>query len=124
MKAVLLVDDEPAVLKLISQAVQAHGVPVLCAESGPVALRTLASRDDIGLVVSDIEMPTMSGIELYAKMKSDEKLKVVPVVFMTGGQAATAPQDVYVLRKPFRLAQLAAVLSRHLGGPLPAESEP
>jgi CheY-like chemotaxis protein len=120
MKAVLLVDDDPCLLRLCSRAVRDHGAPVVCAENGHDALQLLRDRDDIGFVLSDIEMPGITGVEMLARMKDDEKLKAMPIVLMTGGHGARIPSGVRVLRKPFQAVQLRCLISIHLGGECPA----
>jgi CheY-like chemotaxis protein len=120
MKALLLVDDDRSVLGFVSQAARDHGVPVLCAGSGRDALRTLAAFDDIGLVVSGIELPGMSGVELCARMQEDEKLKAVPVVLMTTGHGARPDGNRCVLRKPLSYVQVQCLITVHLGGACPA----
>jgi len=114
MKTVLFVDDDPVVLQIISLSMQLLAVPVICVNSAQEALQVLAAREDIGLVVSDIEMPGMNGIELHAHMKHDERLKIVPFALMTGGSHRTAPDHVRILRKPFTHAEVCSLVSSHL----------
>jgi CheY-like chemotaxis protein len=120
MKALLLVDDDRSVLGFVSQAARDHGVPVLCVASGREALRTLAAFDDIGLVVSGIEMPGMSGVEMRARMQEDDRLKAVPVVLMTTGHGPRSDGNMCVLRKPLSYVQVQCLITVHLGGVCPA----
>jgi two-component system cell cycle sensor histidine kinase/response regulator CckA len=111
-EAVLVVEDEPALRALISVSLEKRGYHVLVAEDGAAAIRILENNPgDIDLVVSDIMMPKMNGLELRKKA-----LLLVPemrFLFISGyaedtiGQTAHLPQDAGYLEKPFLPAELA-----------------
>lgn len=111
-EAVLVVEDEPALRALISVSLEKRGYHVLVAENGAAAIRILENNPgDIDLVVSDIMMPKMNGLELRKKA-----ILLVPemrFLFISGyaedtiGQTAHLPQDAGYLEKPFLPAELA-----------------
>ena len=111
-EAVLVVEDEPALRALISVSLEKRGYHVLVAEDGAAAIRILENNPgDIDLVVSDIMMPKMNGLELRKKA-----ILLVPemrFLFISGyaedtiGQTAHLPQDAGYLEKPFLPAELA-----------------
>ena len=83
LKKVLIVDDDPAILGLLSKSLSVDNerYGVLTAESGNVALEIL-SQEDIFLVVSDIKMPGISGLHLLTKIRANYPR--VEVILMTG----------------------------------------
>jgi CheY-like chemotaxis protein len=81
--SVLAVDDAAFNLSAVRRILKQGGYGVSVATSGRDALDAL-SRTLIDVAVLDIEMPEMSGIELYARMLEDPAAKSIPVVFVTG----------------------------------------
>jgi two-component system response regulator GlrR len=64
----LLVDDDPGLLKLLGMRLTSEGYSVVTAESGAEALRILA-RDKVELVVSDLRMDEMDGLQLFSEIQ-------------------------------------------------------
>jgi diguanylate cyclase (GGDEF)-like protein len=79
--SVLIVDDDPLMLRLLGQMLSAH-VDVSIATSGAAALRAMRARTP-DLVLLDAEMPEMSGTEICRAIKRDRILAPVPVIFVT-----------------------------------------
>jgi two-component system cell cycle sensor histidine kinase/response regulator CckA len=111
---VLLVDDELAVRELVQKFLQSVGYRVLATDSGQAALRMFAAGEPIDIVVSDMLMPGMSGVDLARAL--DQVAPLVPILFMSGyaddaGAAviASRPSSSF-LPKPFSLADLTAKL--------------
>ena len=76
----LLVDDDPSLLKLLGMRLSSEGFSVTTAESGPDALRVL-NRDTLDLVISDLRMDEMDGMALFAEI---QKLQPgMPVIILT-----------------------------------------
>jgi two-component system, cell cycle sensor histidine kinase and response regulator CckA len=111
-EAVLVVEDEPALRALISVSLEKRGYKVLAAEDGAAAIRILENNPgEIDLVVSDIMMPKLNGLELRKKA-----ISLVPkmrFLFISGyaedtiGQTAHLPEDAGYLEKPFLPVELA-----------------
>ena len=108
---ILVVDDDPLILQLLQVNFEMEGFTVITAADGQEGVeRTRADRPDI--VVSDVMMPRMSGLELVAELKADPELARIPVLLLTaraqhpdvtGGLDAGA--DDYVT-KPFEPLEL------------------
>jgi CheY-like chemotaxis protein len=105
LKSIIVVDDDPAVRRVAARILAEEGFRVLEASDGDEAIR-LAERHgpDIGLVVTDIVMPRLNGIELLERLSRIQP--ALPVVLMSGytstelmGRALVVPCGV--LRKPF-----------------------
>jgi CheY-like chemotaxis protein/predicted regulator of Ras-like GTPase activity (Roadblock/LC7/MglB family) len=108
MKKVLIVDDEPAVLFALSEALadRRRGVKVATAANGQEAVAILES-EKVDLVVTDLRMPEMDGFELLAWLRRG--LPHLPVIVMTAFGAETVPRidgSPEVLEKPFDVGEL------------------
>jgi len=79
---ILLVDDTPANLDLLGQVLRGHGYRIRSALSGRLALES-AKAAPPDLILLDISMPEMDGFEVCERLKMDERLKNVPVVFIS-----------------------------------------
>ncbi len=82
MSAILVVDDEEMVLSVVQHALQDHGFEVLTASDGPTALN-LARRHQPELVVLDINMPGMDGLEVCRRLRGDPVIGDVLILFLT-----------------------------------------
>ncbi|MEN0616291.1 two-component system response regulator GlrR [Klebsiella indica] len=76
----LLVDDDPGLLKLLGMRLVSEGYSVLTAESGPEALRILG-RDKVDLVISDLRMDEMDGLQLFSEIQKAQP--GMPVIILT-----------------------------------------
>ena len=112
---VLVVDDEEEVLYALEAVIEEQGWRVLTAHNGREALAVLQSaRPDLLLV--DLFMPVMGGIELLRAIKGDERLSRIPRLVMTAAndRMIGVKEDVSVLYKPIDLETLVLTLRRHL----------
>jgi PAS domain S-box-containing protein len=114
---ILLVEDEETVRRLASRTLRAAGYTVVEVDNGEDALqRVLHLGDDIDLVLSDVVMPKLSGIELVRRLRIVRP--GLPVVLMSGYPAAAEgrpiPEDVVLLPKPFEPSALCDVVDRVL----------
>ncbi|MCC4114600.1 response regulator [Aromatoleum toluclasticum] len=79
---ILLVEDNPANLELVSYLLEAYGHSVLIAEDGRQGLE-LARREHPELILSDLRMPVMDGFEMLRHIRADATLNAVPVIAVT-----------------------------------------
>lgn len=113
---ILVVDDEPAIVELITSALEDEGHLVTTARDGREALSMLRERRPC-LAIVDLMMPRMNGWELRRAMLGEPALADIPVAIVTafadpGDLGATA-----VLHKPFRLDAIVELAARHCGAP-------
>jgi serine phosphatase RsbU (regulator of sigma subunit)/CheY-like chemotaxis protein len=80
--AVLLVDDRPENLLALRTILEPLGHPLLTATSGEEALRHLLVSD-VGVILLDVRMPGMDGLEVAARIKERERTADIPIVFLT-----------------------------------------
>lgn len=105
MATLLVVDDERPVLKLMVYVLRSEH-SVIAAESGIEALALFESYSDrIDLVVTDVTMPGMTGLELVARLERLHQRRV-PVLFVTGASEYPIEPCRAVLPKPFSPAGL------------------
>jgi CheY-like chemotaxis protein len=119
---VLVVDDESAVRNLVQSVLRTMGYEVTVASGGREALRAVyAESATPTLLVTDIDMPGMTGIELAARLTAERPN--VRVIFMTGDTAsAQRARDragfvAAVLLKPFTTGELRDVVRATIGEP-------
>ncbi len=117
---VFYVDDEPAVAKLGRSALRLAGYTVSAFGSAAEALAAFeADPDEVDLVITDLTMPNMTGLELARALKSIRP--GLPVILTTGalvGAVAEGPIDL-VLRKPCGVDELTEAAARYLAGRRP-----
>ena len=113
---ILVVDDDDDVRLVAAALIEEIGYEVAAAESGEAALKALAS-EDFALVITDIAMPGMNGVELAQRVK--ESHPSLPIIFASGyadvqtfGEELT---EARVMKKPYRMAEVAARISDALG---------
>ncbi|MDP5239633.1 sigma 54-interacting transcriptional regulator [Uliginosibacterium sp. 31-16] len=115
---VLLVDDDPDLLRLLSIRLKASGFDTRCADSGPGALAALASqRPDI--IVTDLRMPGMDGLALFDAVRQ-QHLSLPVIVLTAHGNIPEAIEATQrgvsgYLTKPYDAAELIAQIRRAIG---------
>src|SRR5688572_5291941 len=82
-KPILLVDDSASVRQQVRLALTEVGYTVLEAHDGLDGLARLAATPEVGLVISDINMPRMGGLEMVEKLKSEARNLTLPVLMLT-----------------------------------------
>src|ERR1700687_1651050 len=86
---IMVVDDEPANLKLLENVLKTHGYAVRSFPRGRLALAA-AAQNPPDLILLDINMPEMNGYEVCEWLKSNPELSTVPVIFLS---ALNATED-------------------------------
>lgn len=118
-KRVMIVDDSQTVRQQVSIALSQAGFEVLQAHDGQDGLEKISSTEDVALVVCDVNMPRMNGLEMLAKVKADPKNAGLPIVMLTteGQPEMIAQAKQYGAKawivKPFK-AELLIAAARKL----------
>lgn len=112
---VLLADDEAHVRLVLARRFEAMGYDVRMASDGEQAL-ALARQDAPDVVVTDVQMPHMSGVELSLALREVESCKNIPIVMLSArsyivqeGELATA-RVTHVLTKPFSIRKVVGLV--------------
>ena len=117
---IMVVEDDPHVLRQIAFALEHEGYAVTTATAGDDALRQLM-LDRPDLLVTDVMMPGLDGYDLVDQLRRDEKLCDLPVIMVT---ARTADEDIskgfssgtdIYIEKPFKPSELVAFVRRFVG---------
>lgn len=116
---IMVVDDTPANLDLLAEMLHRQGFRVVQFPNGTLALRA-ASRNPPDLILLDIMMPDMSGFEVCRRLKSDEVLQAIPVIFISALDdepsklKAFSEGGVDYVTKPFHEEEVLARVRTHL----------
>jgi len=117
--SILLVDDNPVNLRLLSDILGAEGYAVRAAADGPLALKAVASRAP-DLILLDINMPGMDGIEVCERLKEEEAWRAIPVIFISALNDTAdklrgfSAGGVDYITKPFAAEEVLARVRTHL----------
>jgi cyclic di-GMP phosphodiesterase len=127
----LLVDDDPGLRELLRTTFEIFDLELDEADSAAMAERRISARKP-DVIVLDVLMPGVDGIEYCAKLKRDPQTQDIPVVLLTGSERAdlNGSNADELVRKPFSPLELLGVVERLSGGlegvplrrPRPAES--
>ena len=122
LKRILVVEDDFSLRAMLSRFLESLRYEVFTAEDGSIGLEKATQlRPD--LILTDLNLPFMSGLEMSAKIKSDPRLKDIPILMMTGDLTAMKDKlkgfgngaDDYIV-KPVDIAVLAAKIKMILRG--------
>ncbi|HET9452311.1 MAG TPA: response regulator [Aggregicoccus sp.] len=119
MTTVLVVDDEFDILEAVKGILELEGYRVLGASNGAQALSAMQQTLP-DLVLADLMMPVMDGLELLKTMGADERLSQVPVVLMSALKPRVEQREYgwrAFLQKPFDLDALLAQVHEQAGPP-------
>lgn len=108
---ILIVDDEPEVRAVVAEFLEDFGYSVMQAEGGAQALGWLRDNPAVRLLITDIRMPEMSGIELADL--ATERNPQLKVILISGYFVAQQVRRRF-LRKPFRMKELEAAVRAEL----------
>jgi two-component system cell cycle response regulator DivK len=118
-KAILVADDDPDILSIVSMSLEAQGYDVHRATNGREAV-DLARAHHPDLVLMDMMMPVVSGYEAVAELKADPGTRDITVVGLSAKAMASDMEratDVGIdgyITKPFRIAQVLSVVDEYL----------
>jgi CheY-like chemotaxis protein len=123
-KEILLIEDDDAILESLRELLESFNYRVECAENGKAALDRLRSGEPLpGLILLDLMMPVMDGLQFRVEQMSDPELRNIPVIVMSAdghmeSKLESVSADGY-LSKPIRLETILASVERYL---LPASA--
>ncbi len=117
-KKILVVDDEPDIVKVITFRLKKEGYEVIAARDGQEAL-DLAKKEIPDLVLLDLRLPFISGYKVCESLKADENLKKIRIVFLTASivegdiikRVKEFKADAYLI-KPFDSAKLLEIVKK------------
>ena len=120
-KAILVADDDPDILSIVSMSLEATGYTVHKATNGREAV-DLTRQHHPDLVLMDMMMPVVSGYEAVKEIKADDTTRDITIVGLSAKAMASDMEratDVGIdgyITKPFRIAQVLSVVQEYLNG--------
>lgn len=118
-KTILIVDDSYSIRNLLQLVLTNAGYQVLVAEDGKDALKYL-DRKDLSLLITDLHMPNMNGLDLIRHVRSMEELRYLPILFLTTETKSEIKLEAKKagatgwITKPFSNEKLLQIISRVL----------
>jgi len=119
-KVIMTVDDSVSVRQMVSFTLKREGFDIVEAIDGVDALKKLNADDPVHMMITDLNMPNMDGIELIRNVRANPKYKFMPIIMLTTesqderkqeGKAAGATGWIV---KPFKPEQLLGVIKKVL----------
>lgn|GEM_PF-3143380 len=122
---ILLADDNPINQEMVKKILVNYGYQVLTALNGRDVLDLLSGRTDFDLILLDINMPVLSGIDTARKIRESEnkEIKNIPIVALTGNETKLEIKEIYqsginsYIAKPASPDQLIDIVSKSIRNP-------
>ena len=120
---VLVADDEPHIGRIIKMKLEQGPFRVSLAYDGQEALDFINSDEQLDLVLLDLMMPKLSGLDVLRRIREQEKFKSLPCIILTAGGDAKHERDALALgatrflTKPFSPKKLYALVAHLTGAP-------
>lgn len=120
---ILVADDEPHIGRIIKMKLEQGPFKVSIAYDGQEALDLINSDEQLDLVLLDLMMPKLSGLDVLKQVREQERFKSLPCIILTAGGDAKHERDALALgatqflTKPFSPKKLYALVARLTGAP-------
>jgi EAL domain-containing protein (putative c-di-GMP-specific phosphodiesterase class I)/DNA-binding NarL/FixJ family response regulator len=125
---VLIADDDPAVRSLLQRAMDRQGFETVLVGNGQEAIDVIARRD-VAVLLLDVHMPVLDGLETLRRIRTDQHSRTLPVVLITGADAVSdrvrgleSGADDYIV-KPFAIPEVTARVRAQIRGRAAWEGE-
>lgn len=122
---ILVADDEPHIGRIIQMKLEQGPFEVVLAEDGEAALEAIERDPEIALVVLDLMMPKLSGLDVLARVRANELTRTLPTVILTAAGEEDQERNAMrlgateFLTKPFSPKKLYTMVAQLLGVPVP-----
>lgn len=119
-KTVLIVEDNELNMKLFHDLLEAHGIDTLETRNGNEVL-DIAREKKPDLILMDIQLPEISGLDVTKMLKEDEELKSIPVIAVTAFAMKGDEEKIReggcedYISKPISVVQFLEVINKYLG---------
>lgn len=119
-KKVLIVEDNELNMKLFHDLLEAHGIDTIETRNGNDVL-DIAREGKPDLILMDIQLPEISGLDITKMLKADEELKSIPVIAVTAFAMKGDEEKIReggcedYISKPISVVQFLEIINKHLG---------
>lgn len=110
---ILIVDDEPFIVDLLASALQDEGYKVERAYDGEEAWRLVCAHQP-DLIISDVSMPRLDGLDLLNRLRRQRVLAQIPVILMSAARSRLDTDDAVFVAKPFDLDRMLSLIQAEL----------
>ncbi len=123
MKRILLVDDHEMARQVLKQVLEQQGYACKEAEHGAAALAWLEQGQNVDLIVSDNQMPVMTGLEFLVQVRANPHFGSIPFILYSGNITDEIQRQAHqagalaVLNKPYNFSDFLAVVTKALETP-------
>ncbi|CAN5657168.1 N/A [soil metagenome] len=123
-RRILVADDEPHIGRIVQMKLEQGPFEVLLAEDGEAALEAIQRDPDIALVVLDLMMPKLSGLDVLARLRASDATRELPTVILTAAGEEEQERNAMrlgateFLTKPFSPKKLYTMVAQLLGVPV------
>jgi CheY-like chemotaxis protein len=111
---ILLADDDPDIREVVPLVLEPYGFQTIVAGNGAEGLRLVQDDREIELILVDLMMPLVSGVDMVVHLKEDPALRKIPIVVLSGensaGETALLLGATACLRKPVELSILISTI--------------
>lgn len=114
--AVVVVDDDDCIRDSLAAILEDEGFAVETAENGRAALALLDRIAQPSLMLIDLRMPVMDGVELIEALRGDDRFSAIPLIAFSAASTVSPPADVPFLAKPIGVEPLLAAVRAHARG--------
>ncbi len=120
-KKVLIVEDNELNMKLFRDLLEAHGIDTVQTREGKLAF-DMAREHKPDLIIMDIQLPEVSGLEITERLKADEELKSIPVIAVTAFAMKGDEKKIRdggcedYISKPISVSRFIEAVEKHLHG--------
>jgi DNA-binding response OmpR family regulator len=114
---ILIIDDDPVIVKLASVVLKARNYDVVSASNGDDGL-TMVKSENPDLILLDISMPTISGYEVCQRLKTDKYTEKIPIIMLTSEDYTEAVERAFKVKaddyivKPINLSILVKKIDK------------
>lgn len=117
-KKILTIDDDPIIVRFLTNIFQNNGYETASASSGPQGIETLKNEKP-DLITLDLQMPEQWGPRFYQQLRKDKSLREIPIIVITGlsGGQHSIPKAAGYLSKPFDPDELMKMVKKVIGEP-------
>lgn len=111
---ILIVDDDPVIRRLTRRMLNSLGYEVIEAENGADALNRFNENGDIDLVLSDLKMPIMNGMELAEEIRQMQRESKFILISGANDSFKQIDEDMYYMQKPYTRESLGQIITMAL----------
>ena len=116
-KKILLIDDDPVLIKIVQPYLESHGFTVFVANDGEQGIAKLKA-EKVDLIILDVQMPKMNGYTFIFEMKKNEHTQGVPIIVLTAKEGMAEIFKVEgvkdYINKPFQPEALLKCIQKYL----------